>query len=133
MRLYDYCESQDKQEKGSSCYLGDAVFYVKRINTPDFHKEIEQIKKELYGFAPKEIDNNLVYANWLVEYGVTGWEGVLNTDDNILRYSHKNASKVFLNPEYYLSLNMLLINHAGDYSNYLHDEVEQDIENIKKS
>lgn len=136
MNLIDYRESVEKQEKGSPCYIGDggSYFNVKRIHTPDYYLQIEEIKVELYGFAPnpKEVDNNKVIATWLVEHGVTGWSGV-EGDEGELKYSKKNARKVLLNPDYFLSLNALLIQHASDYNNFLHDEIKKDIEQAKKS
>ena len=133
MNLADYKESQEKQEKGSPCYLGDGSFDVKRIHTPEYNKQIEEIKLELYGFAPKEIDNNLILAHWLCEHGVTGWDGVFGDEDEELDYSKPNARKVFLNPSMFLSLNALLISHSSDYANYLYDLVEKDIEAVKKN
>ena len=133
MRLDLFKESKDKQESGSPCYLDDGYFNVLRLHTPEYNKQIEDIKKLEYGFAPKDIDTNLVIATWLAEYGVTGWDGVLDEDDNELRFTRKNARKVFLNPAYYLSLNALLIQHASDYANYLFDDVNEDIESVKKS
>jgi hypothetical protein len=133
MNLSDYKESKAKQESGSPCYIGDggSYFDVKRIHTPEYTKQIEDIKKQEYGFAPKEIDNNLILATWLCEYGVTGWEGVIDGEE--ITYSKRNARKIFLNPDYFMSLNALLIQHASDYNNYLYDEVIEDIETIKKS
>ncbi len=133
MRLLDYKEDLVKHESGSPYYLGDGCFYVKRFGTVDSSKQIEEIKLELYGFSPKEIDNNLVLAHWLCEYGVTGWDDILNEDDEQLPYSKSNARRVFLNPAFFLGINSLLIDHACSYKNYLYDEVEEDIEAIKKN
>ena len=134
MNLSDYKESKVKQEKGSPCYIGDggSYFNVKRIHTPEYNKEIEDIKIELYGFDYKDLDNNVILANWLSQYGVTGWSGI-DGENSDLRYNKPNARKIFLNPEYFLSLNALLIQHASNYNNYLHDLTEKDIEQAKKS
>ncbi len=134
MKLSNYKESTVKQEKGSPCYIGDggSYFNVKRIHTPEYNKQIEDIKTNLYGFDYKDLDNNLILAHWLVEHGVTGWDGIENDDSN-LRYSQPNARKIFLNPEYFLSLNALLIQHASNYNNYLHDLTQKDIEQAKKN
>jgi len=132
MDLNDYKESLDKQEKGSPCYLGEGSFDVKRIHTPEYNKQVEEIKLELYGFSAKEMDDNLILAHWLCEYGVTGWSGVFDGEEE-LKYSQSNARKVFLNPEMFMSVNSLLVNHARDYANYLHDEVEKDIDAVKKN
>lgn len=134
MNLNDYKENKVKQDKGSPCYVDDggSYFDVQRMHTPQYYKQIEDIKIELYGFAPKEIDNSLVLATWLCEHGVTSWSGVFEGDSE-LKYTKVRARKVFLNPSYFLSLNALLLQHAGDYNNYLNDEVEKDIEQTKKS
>lgn len=132
MKLSQYEEDTEKQEKGSPCYLYDAHFDVKRTGTPIFNKEVQAIKSRLYDFAARDIDMNLVMATWLAEIGVTNWDGVLDKDDNELEYSKSNARAVFLNPAFYNSLNLLLLQHAADYNNYLHDEMEEDIEAIKK-
>ena len=133
MKLSNYKESQGKKESGSPCYIEEAHFDVKRINTPEYHKQIEDITKREYGFAPKDVDHNLVFATWLCEHGVTGWDGVIGDNNEELAYSKRTARKVFLNPDYFMSLNAVLFNHAGNYNNYLHDEVTEDIETIKKS
>lgn len=133
MNLLDYEECHDKQESGSPCYLGDGAFYVKRIHTPEYTKQIEQIRNSLYGFTSKDVDQNLIIAHWLAEYGVTGWDDIFNPDDSELKFSRSNARKVFLNPGQFMSLNTLLITHAANYANYLLDAIEEDIEQVKKS
>jgi len=132
MKLESYAEDLDKHAGGSPYYLEEACFYVQRAGTPEFNKQIEEIKNELYGFAPKVIDNNKITAFWLAEYGVTGWDGVINEDEE-LEFSRSNARSVFLNPAYYMSLNALLLTHSSNYSNYLFDEVNGDIEAAKKN
>lgn len=132
MLLSDYKEDLSKQESGSYCYLGDGHFLVKRFGTSQSTKELEEIKRELYGFSVKETDTNKVIATWLCEYGVTGWEGVLDEDENELKYSKQNARRIFLNPSYFNGLNSLLINHANMYTNYLYDEMTEDVDNVKK-
>lgn len=132
MNLECFAECEEKQEKGSPCYLDDGVFYVKRIHTIEYHKQREQIKNRLYGFSSREFDENLITAHWLTDHGVTGWEGIYQGDDE-LEFNQQNAAGVFLNPSYRISLNAMLINHAGNYANYLSDEIAEDIEAIKKS
>ena len=132
MNISTFEESAEKQESGSPCYIEDGHFNVKRFNTTQSTIEIEAIKKREYGFAPKDIDNNKVFALWLCEYGVTGWDGI-GDDEKDLEYSKSTARQIFLNPAYFLSLNLLLLQHASDYSNYLNDEAEEDVEAVKKS
>ena len=134
MKLSLYKEDVSKRESGSPCYLGDGYFNVMRINTPDYYKQIEDIKKRLYGFSPKDMDSNEIIGTWLSEHGVTGWDGIIDGDDDKeLPYSKKSARKIFLNPAYFLSLNALLIQHASDYNNYLFDAIETDINAAKKN
>lgn len=132
MNISNYEEDKVKQENGAPCYIDDGSFNVKRFNTPESNIEIEEIKKKEYGFAPKEIDHNKVIAIWLTEHGVTGWSGVFD-DEKELEYSKQTARQIFLNPAYFLSLNLHLLQHASDYNNYLHDAIEEDIKVIKKN
>ena len=135
MNINEYKEDLDKQEKGSPCYFSDnegsGYIDVKRVGTAQYKKEIEQIKKSLYSFNDQDMDTDLILANWLVEYGVTGWDGVLD-DKEELQYSKKTAKKILLNPAYFRTLNQLLINHGTDYQNYLHDAANDDVEAINQ-
>lgn len=133
MQLSSYQEDTSKQESGSHCYIGEGYFLVRRFGTDESNKQLESIKRGLYGFAPKEIDSSLVLASWLCDYGITGWGGILDEEENELEFSVMNLRRVILNPSCYLSLNTLLINHASNYTSYLFDEVVEDVENIKKS
>lgn len=136
MILSQFQEDLEKQEKGSPCYINrdsEAYFNIKRSGTPAFNKEVQEIKSRLYDFAARDIDMNLIMAHWLAESGVTGWDGVLDEDGEVLEFSRFNARKVFLNPAFFSSLNLLLLHHAADYNNYLHDELEKDVEAIKKN
>lgn len=133
MKLSSFRENTDKQDSGSPCLIGDAYFDVRRANTPEYQMQIEDIRNKLYGFAPKNVDANEVIAHWLAEHGVTDWGGVLDEGDLPLEFNKQNCRSVFLNPEYHLSLNALLIQHAGNYQNYLYDEVNKDVEEIKKN
>lgn len=132
MHLSSYEEDKSKQEKGSACYIEDGFFEVKRFNTPESNIQIDEIKSREYGFAPKKIDHNKIIAIWLCEHGVTGWDGIFD-DEKEIEYSASASRQIFLNPAYFLSLNLVLLQHASDYNNYLHDEVEEDIKAIKKN
>ena len=134
MKLSLFKEDVIKQESGSPLYIDDGCFYVKRVGTAEYHKQIEELKKSEYGFvAPKQIDDNLLLALWLSEFGVTGWDGVLDEEEYELEFSRRNARAVFTNPAFYLGLNSLLISHGSNYANYLFDEVSEDVEQIKKN
>lgn len=134
MNLSDFKEDADKQTKGSPCYIGEGYFNVCRIGGSEYLKQIEEIKLNLYGFSPKNVDENEVMAHWLVEYGVTGWGGIFDGDETKpVEYNKQNARAIFLDKSYWKSLNMVLINHGSNYANYLHDEVEKDVEEVKKN
>lgn len=134
MKLSDFSEDTEKQESGSAYYIGeDGVIYVRRVGTTQYNKQIEDIKRNIYGFVSKDIDVGLVLGTWLAEHGVTKWENILDENDNSLEFTRQNARKVFLNPSFFNSLNVQLISHGSDYSNYLFDEAEADIEQIKKN
>lgn len=135
MNLSNFKEDQLKQESGSPFYIGEDNEYicVRRLGTAESSKQIEDIKKALYGFAPKDIDHNAVMGHWLAEHGVTGWDGVQHGETGEdLDFNKQNAIGVFTNPAYFQSLNALLLTHASNYANYLHDETNEDIEQVKK-
>lgn len=132
MNLELFAEDPQKQEKGSPLHIDDGFICVKRIHTAEYNKQREQIKNREYGFSSREVDENLITAMWLAEFGVTDWDGILEGDKE-LKFTRANALAVFLNPNYRLSLNALLINHAANYANYLFDESKEDIEQVKKN
>lgn len=134
MNLNEYRESLKLQETGAPVYVGDAVFYVKRIGTPAAQAFIKELKLSLFGPFQRheECDANELLAHWLVEYGVTGWKGVQAESGEDLPYSQQAARKVFLNREYWLSLNAILTNAASTFEHFLHDQAEEDTEALKK-
>ena len=128
----NYQEDKNKQEKGSPCHLSDDSFIlVRRFGTVQTTKELEKLKRRLFGFADKH-DEQLLLGHWLAEHGVTGWEGIDSVGEEV-EYSKSNALGIFTNPQYMLSLNQDLLRHATNYANYLHDDMCEDVENIKKS
>lgn len=133
MILADYRESLEKHQSGTPIYVGDAVFYVRRWGTPEAQKLLKEIRLEIFGPIHKHQpgDDDLLMAHWLAEYGVTKWEGVCSEEGEI-KYSQQAARKVFLNPEYFASLNQLLYTEATKFENYLHDQAEEDAEAAKK-
>ena len=135
MNINEYREDLTKHEKGSPCYFSEheesSYIDVKRVGTPQYSKEIEEIKKSLYSFNEQDMDSDLILAHWLVGYGVTGWGGIFDGDKE-LKYSKATSRKIFLNPEYFRTVNQLLIQHAQSYQNYLHDAANDDAEAIKK-
>jgi len=134
MNLSEYRESLDLRKSGAPIPIGDATFYIRRFGTPESNELIKQLKMQLFGPLHKlqDGDDNQVFAHWLTDYGCTGWANVQDLDGNALEYSQQTARKLFTNPEYFMSLNQLLINGACFFENYLHEEAEADIEALKK-
>lgn len=79
MQLKEFKESTEKQIKGAPVYIGDSVFYLRRYGTPESNEFLNKLKKDLFGPAHKQqqTDENLILAEWLIEYGCVGWDGLL--------------------------------------------------------
>lgn len=133
MKLSDYQESKQLQQEGAPIAVGDSVFYVRRLGTRESQEALKNIRQHLYGPFHKmsEVDNNRLYGHWLTEHGVTGWANV-EDQDGALQYSKEAARNIFTNPEYFLSLNDLLISAALRFENYLHDEAQADGDKLEK-
>ena len=133
MKLSDYQESKELQQSGAPIAVGDSVFYVRRLGTKESQEALKNIRQQLYGPFHKmaDVDNNRLYGHWLTEYGVTGWAGV-DDQDGVLEYSKEAARNIFTNPDYFLSLNDLLISAALRFENYLHDEAQADGDKLEK-
>lgn len=139
MRLNDYAEDTKKQGDGAPIYIstahGDITFFVSRFGTSESDSQIKKIKQSLFGPFHKFSDGdvNLVYAHWLVEFGVTKWENLIDDETGKeVKYSKAKARDLFLNEDYFLSLNHKLIAAAMDFENYLYDQAEEVAENVKK-
>lgn len=133
MDLQCFRESEAKQKSGVPIYIGDSTFICRRYGTDESKKIIKDITKLLYGPFHKvaETDGHEIFAHWLVEYGIVGWENVTD-GSQLIEFSNENARKIFLNPEMYLSLNTILFTDVNNFENYLYDETQEDIDNIKK-
>lgn len=130
-----YSEDLKKHPSGSPCYAGEMVFYVARIGTTDSIAQFKEIREKIYGIFPKpgEVNENEVFANWLAYYGVRGWENVTNDEDGEpMEYTSTSCRQLFLTESYWLSLNQLLVNHATNFENYLHDQAYDDSKSLKK-
>lgn len=134
MSLEMFREDLGKQSEGSPCYVNHMTFYVSRLGTKESQSQIKDIRVKLYGPFPKpgEVDENEIFAEWLANFGVQGWENVYEEDDNPMPYSKAFCRQLFLNKRYWLSLNQALINHAVNFENYLTDAAYEDAETIKK-
>lgn len=137
MNLSDFKESLRHQQGGSPCEIGDMKFYVRRANTPEYNQKFIEIKRSLFGPWYQEstlTDDQILEAtgHLLSEYLVAGWEGVSDENGEEVPYSESNARKIFCNPEYFQSINLIIIGHASSYANYLYKKLAEDIEAAKK-
>lgn len=135
MFLRDYAEDPDKQQNGTPIYVGDATFFCRRYGTPESKRALKELRDRLFGPLHKwaEQDDDVLIAHWLTEYGVVGWENVFTEEGKELKYSKKDARSVFLNSEYFLSLNTILLRDISNFENFLYDAAEEDIEALKKN
>lgn len=133
MDLQCFRESLDKQKDGVPIYVGDSTFICRRYGTDESNKILKEITKLLYGPFHKasQADADEVFANWLCEYGIVGWENVTDGSEPV-EFNSINSRKIFLNPEMFMSLNRVLYADVNNFENYLHDETKEDIEDIKK-
>lgn len=111
----------------------DLFFNVLRIGTAEQQKQMSQITQEVYGFnPPRHIDNNLLWAHWLGNYGVTGWGYLEDDKGDELKFSRETCRGIFLDIEHRTFLVPALINGASDAYAYLHDEAIEAMEDLKK-
>lgn len=141
MKLEDFNECPVKQKQGAPIHIQDATFYCRRLGTKEAKREVKRISNALFGPFHKyrEIeDEDEKIAHVLCEYVVTGWEGVYNKGVP-LPYSIENAREIFLGAEdsegeggFRLSINRILWMGAWDFENYLIEEAEETIDELKK-
>lgn len=135
MLLSSYREDSDKQRNGTPIYIGDATFYCRRFGTPESKRELKDLRNKLFGALHKwtESDDDLLIGHWLAEFGVVGWENVQEEGAGELKYNKKVARRIFTDPEYFLSLNSILLRDLSNFENFLYDAAEEDIEALKKN
>jgi len=134
MLLSQFKEDSEKQQNGTPIYIGDATFFGRRFGTPESKKVLKELRDKLFGPLHKwtDQDDDILLGHWLTEYGIVGWEGV-KTEDGELPYNKKVARSIFLDSEYFLSLNSALIRDLNNFENFLYDAAEEDIEALKKN
>lgn len=136
MPLNLFREDPDKQQNGSPWYSGDTTIFCRRNGTPESKRVMKELRDKLFGPLHKwtDQDDSVLLANFLVEYGVCGWDNVREDEKSApIPYSKKAARMIFLNPEYYLSLNLELFAFMSNFENYLFDAADEDIEALKKN
>lgn len=137
MDLNEYKEDLSKQKNGVSIHTNAGEFIVRRFGTKESNAVLADIEREDYNPFENLTDTEKAerkseqMAKWLATYGVCDWHNVKENGDQV-KFNKKIAYEVFMNPAYFLSLNLRLINAAMDYENYLVNEVEKDIEQVKK-
>ena len=134
MRFSAFRENKEKQLNGVAVPFGTATFYIRRWGTRESEIFLCDLRRELFGpFNDLPEYTPEIVANWLAEYGVVGWDGVLDEDtEQPLAYSKKLARKIFLDEAYWLELNAQLFKEAQNYEHYLDEIAREDSEAIKK-
>ncbi len=134
MSLGLFRESLELQKSGAPIVLGDSTFYVRRSGTPDYWKARRDIVSRTLGLylQVKPEDELKISAHMLSDYLVTGWENVFDEDGSEISYSKSAARSVFLNEEYFLSLNKALEDNSWLFQHFLQVEAENDLEELKK-
>ena len=134
MTLGLFREDLQMQKDGAPIKAGDSTFYVKRSGTKEYYEKRRSITQKLFGLylQPKQEDEIKINAYVLAEYLVTGWDDVFTEDGDSVDYSIQAAKEIFLDEEYQLSLNAILINSSWDFGNYLKLKMEEDLQELKK-
>lgn len=137
--LDNYREDLQKQKDGSPCYLDEGTFFIKRSGTPEVKKQLAEIRERLYGIFLKDsngIDEYRIWAHWLAEFGVVGWDDIQHIDENgkavPLEFTREAARDIFLNEQYRRSLIPKLVEFSLNYENYLCEQSQEDVEQVKK-
>lgn len=135
MLLSSFKEDTDKQKNGTPIYIGDATFFGRRFGTPESKKVLKELRDKLFGPLHKwtDQDDDILLGHWLTEYGIVNWENVLTEENEPLKYNRKTARTIFLDREYFLSLNSILLRDLNNFENFLYDAAEEDIETLKKN
>lgn len=113
----------------------DLKIHIARFGNHESRKQLEDIKRKLYGFSyrDEDIDSDLVLAHWLAEYGVKGWDNAKDEKTNeTVAFTRQAARQVFLRKEIFLSLNRALIAFASSYESYVQTGLYEDLEQLKK-
>ncbi|YP_010660153.1 hypothetical protein PP590_gp72 [Pseudoalteromonas phage HS1] len=130
-------EDQEKVTNGAPIYPmpdnADLFFNVLRVGTFEQQKQMADVTRSVYGaHAPRQVDNNKLWAVWLAEYGVTDWGYLEDENGKVLKFTRETCRSIFNNKDYRNTLVPTLINGASDYYSYLQDEALEAIEEIKK-
>lgn len=134
MRFSAFRENKEKQLNGVAVPFGTATFYIRRWGTRESEIFLSDLRRELFGpFNDLPEYTPEIIANWLAEYGVVGWDGVVDEDTGgELKYSKQIGRKIFLDESYWLELNSQLFREANNYENYLDEIAKEDSKAIKK-
>lgn len=134
MSLGLFREDTELWESGAPIEAGTATFYVRRSGTPEYYEKRRNIANKLFGLyiQPKPEQEIIINSHMLAEYLVSNWVDLFDEDGNEVESSEENARAIFLDKEYQLSLNTVLINASWDFNNYLRLRSEEDLDELKK-
>ncbi len=134
--LKDFKECCNAHEQGVNIYPndGDGYFKLRRLGTPQTAREIEQIRLSKHGLfsGDDETTHMEIMAEWLSEFGVTGWGGINDPEtDNEIPFSRSACRQVFSNPAY-VGLVGILITEATTIGHFLEANIREMEKELKK-
>jgi hypothetical protein len=113
-----YNERIEAQDSGAPIVLQydeddipKAYIKVKRIGTPAYNEEIEELRLIKYShFDPRTTKQETeILIEWLVSSGVTGWFGINDAETNEpLPFSRENCRRIFMSKSYLGLVNEVL-------------------------
>lgn len=139
--LEQFLERIEAQDKGTPISIGNeriedggAYIKVRRIGTPQYEKEISELRAtKMSMFSPQDDQDSLdLITSWLSEFGVTGWYGISDPlTGNALDFSRKHCRQIFKNPQY-IGLVNILVTEANRLENFLDITLKDIEEDLKK-
>lgn len=123
-----YFERIDAQNNGAPIAItdigvedGGAYIKVRRMFTPEYERQIQELKSIKYSAFTSERDMDMqdILTDWLCEHGVTGWHGIKEPGaDEDLKFTMENCKRILKSPAY-ISLVNKLVTEASNREAYL--------------
>ena len=130
VQIPQYRESEKLKQEGTWVHAASAdgwSFKIRRIGTTEWLKARKDATRHLYGLFPQtDIDEDKITAHILADEWITDWQSPE------FDFTRENARKLFLNPEYWNSLNNELVIRAVNFEHYLKELADDDDKALKK-
>lgn len=115
--------------------IASGSFKIRRWGTKQSDKIFHRLRMVEFGEKLPRFssETEMLYGIWLAEYGVIDWKNVCDKQNNEIEYSIQQARAIFTNPGYQSSLVTILFNEAQNYTNFLYQQADEDVEQLKES